>query len=80
METDKASRVIVRIELTPSAKAGVLGIAKHNGMTQVAVTSRLLGWFARQDELIQAAILGHYPHAIQSEVAELIIKRLGKRK
>jgi len=69
-------RIIVRIELTPGAKEHLTGIAKRNGMTQVAVTSRLLEWFAQQSELVQAAILGHYPHAIQAEIAELILKRM----
>src|SRR2546423_7577620 len=69
-------RIIVRIELTPSAKEHLTSIAKRNGMTQVAVTSRLLEWFATQSELVQAAILGHYPHAIQAEIAELILKRM----
>lgn len=73
-----ASRIIVRIELTPSAKQQLNGIAKRNGATQVAVTSRVLEWFATQDELVQAGILGHYPHAIQGEIAKLILKRMGK--
>jgi hypothetical protein len=81
-EQVQQSRIIVRIELTPSAKEQLTGVAKRNGMTQVAVTSRLLEWFATQSELVQAAILGHYPHAIQAEIAELILKRIstGKKK
>jgi len=71
-------RIIVRLELTPSAKDALQVISRRNGMTQVAVTSRLVEWFATQPDLVQAAILGHYPHAIQAEIAQLILKRLSK--
>jgi hypothetical protein len=80
-EIEKQGRVIVRIELTPSVKAVMTDVVKRNGMTQVAVTSRLLEWFARQDAMVQAAVLGHYPDAIRSEIAALILKKIpGKRK
>jgi hypothetical protein len=45
-------------------------------MTQVAVMSRITEWIAGQDQLIQAAILGHYPTAIESDVAKLILKKM----
>jgi len=77
-DTESQPRIIVRIELTPSAKEHLTRIAKRNGMTQVAVTSRLLEWFATQSELVQAAILGHYPQAIQAEIADLILKHMSK--
>ena len=78
LDTESQPRIIVRIELTPSAKDHLTRIAKRNGMTQVSVTSRLLEWFATQSELVQAGILGHYPHAIQAEIADLILKHMGK--
>jgi len=70
------TRIIIRIELTPAAKEHVTSIARQNGMTQVAVTSRLFEWFAAQPELVQAAVLGHYPHAIEAEIAQLVLKRM----
>ena len=79
-EKQQQSRIIVRIELTHSAKDHLTAIAKRGGMTQVSVTSRLLEWFAEQNELVQAAILGHYPNAIQAEIAEMILKKMAKRK
>jgi hypothetical protein len=70
------SRIIVRIELTREAKNRLTEISHRNGMTQVSVTSRLLEWFAGQSELVQAAVLGHYPQEIQADIAEMILKRM----
>jgi hypothetical protein len=45
-------------------------------MTQVAMMSRLVEWFASQDEKIQGAVMGHYPGEIEADVAKLILKRM----
>jgi hypothetical protein len=49
-------------------------------MTQVAMLSRLVEWFANQSDMIQAAVLGQYPLEIQSEIARLILKRMQGKK
>ncbi len=69
-------RVIMRIELTPSAKDLLTDLCHRNGMTQVAVMSRITEWFASQEQLIQAAVLGQYPTSIESDVAKLILKKM----
>jgi hypothetical protein len=71
-----AARIIVRIELTPSAKSRLNELTDKAGMTQVAMLSRLVEWFANQDDMIQAAVLGQYPMEIQSEIAGLILKKM----
>ena len=75
-----ASRIIVRIELTPSAKDSLNDLTDKAGMTQVALLSRLVEWFAHQSDMIQAAVLGQYPLEIQSEIARLILKRMQGKK
>ena len=77
---EQAPRIIIRIELTPSAKERLQGVADARGMTQVSVSSRLVEWFASQTEFIQAAILGHYPQLIESEVAEIILKKMVEKR
>jgi hypothetical protein len=69
-------RVIMRIELNPSAKKALTDLCDHLGMTQIATTSRIIEWFAAQPDVVQAAILGLYPQDIRGEVAEIILKRL----
>ena len=71
-----ASRIIVRIELTPSAKDALNDLTDKAGMTQVALLSRLVEWFAHQSDMIQASVLGQYPSEIEADVAKLILKRM----
>jgi hypothetical protein len=75
-----ARRFIMRIELSAGAKQHVATLSDRHGMTQVAMMSRLVEWFADQDDLIQAAILGHYPEQIEVDVAKLILKRMAGEK
>ncbi len=72
-------RIIVRIEISQDAKDGLNALTDKLGMTQVALTSRVLEWFARQPDLIQAAVLGHYPEEIQADVARLVMKRMSDK-
>lgn len=75
-----ASRIIVRIELTPSAKDALNDLTDKAGMTQVALLSRLVEWFAHQSDMIQASVLGQYPSEIEADVAKLILKRMSSGK
>jgi len=74
-----ASRIIVRIELTPTAKERLNELSDRAGMTQVAMLSRLVEWFASQSELIQAAVMGHYPTEVESDIAKLILKKMASK-
>jgi hypothetical protein len=69
-------RFIMRIELSAGAKQKLTTLSDRHGMTQVAMMSRLVEWFAGQNELIQAAALGRYPGEIEGDVAKLILKRM----
>lgn len=71
-----ATRYVVRLEVTKSAKERISLLSESSGMTQVALTSRLVEWFAHQPEIIQAAVLGKFPTEYQEDVAKLILKRM----
>lgn len=71
------SRIIVRIELTPQAKAAYGAVAERYGRTQISTTARLIEWFAAQPQGVQAAILGQYPAEIEADVARLLLDRQG---
>lgn len=71
-----ASRIIVRVELTPKAKDALNAACDRAGMTQVSMLSRLVEWYATQPDVIQAAVMGHYPVETQSDIAKLILKRM----
>jgi hypothetical protein len=72
-------RVIMRIELTPSAKDLLNEFCSRTGTTQVSTMSRAAEWFANQSELIQAAVLRQYPKEIEADVVKLILRRLDER-
>jgi 1,2-phenylacetyl-CoA epoxidase catalytic subunit len=71
-------RVVFRIQLTTDAKKRLLDISDQLGITQIAIASRLVEWFANQPDLIQAAVLGLYPDLIKQDVATLILNRLAE--
>ena len=74
-----ASRIIVRIDLTPPAKKAVETLTEKNGMTQVAMLSRLVEWFAQQPDSIRTAALSMDPEAAES-TAGMIIKQMASGK
>lgn len=72
-----SERIPVRIELTPQAKENIDQICEKTGMTQFAMLSRLVEWFANTDEWIKPAVLGLYPKEIAADIAKLILKKRG---
>ena len=73
-----ATRIILRIELTPKAKEHLEQVSDRQGMTQVAMLSRVIEWYANQPEVIQRIIVGHMPSEIQRDVARLVLQNLTK--
>ena len=76
----KDGRAIFRIQLTLSAKDRIEATCDEIGMTQIAMASRLMEWFASQPDTLKAAILGLYPGVLQTDVAELLLKRMHDEK
>ena len=66
--------------LTESAKDSLEAFSDRAGMTQFAVTSRLVEWFASQPETIQSAVLRRYPPEIEADIARLILKKMSGAK
>lgn len=75
-----AKRFVMRVELTNSARGKVANLSKKLGMTQLALVSRLVDWFATQDETIQGACLGLYPERIRPDVARLLLQQMANEK
>jgi hypothetical protein len=71
-----AGRVIMRIELSSSAKREFETTPEAFGMTQLSVTNALFRWFLDQNEEIQASVLGFYPEAIPRDVTTMVLKRI----
>lgn len=71
-----ASRIIVALELTPSAKKSMETLTGKHGMTQVAMLSRIVGWLARQPHALQSAILAHNSYQAPAATANLVLQRM----
>ena len=71
-----AERIILRVELTPSAKESFNRVSDTLGMTQVAMLSRVIEWYSQQPELIQRIIVGHVPPQIEQQVARVMLRRM----
>lgn len=80
MKEKEKKRIVFRIQLTQDAKKRLLDISDQLGITQIAITSRLVEWFASQEDIIQAGILGLYPKLIERDIATLIMERMAAGK
>jgi hypothetical protein len=79
-ETIKPTRAIMRIELPPKTKKQLIDYCAHQGMTQVAVCSRMVEWLFQQTDIVQAAVLGLYPEDIYATLPLMIIKNMAADK
>lgn len=73
-------RVVFRIQLTVSAKDRLAEISETLGITQIAMASKLVEWFADQPDVLQAAVLGLYPPSLKQDIAKLILTRMADGK
>ena len=70
-----ASRIIMRVELSSAAKREFENVPETFGMTQLAVTNKLLLWFQDQSEELRASILGWYPGLAAQDITTTVLKR-----
>jgi hypothetical protein len=77
---DGKPRIIMRIEITPQAKAGLLDYCDRAGKIQIHAVSRIVEWFSEQPCEIQSIIMGDFPSSLLPDVSRLILKRLDGRK
>jgi hypothetical protein len=75
-EVKDETRIIMGIELVPEAKDRLDEFCERTGMTKVAAASRLIEWFGRQSDEIQAMIEGLIPADIEQGVAKLVLQRI----
>lgn len=74
------NRAIMRIQLDSSAKAELDKLCDKRGMTQIAVMSRLVGWFVRQDEVIQTAVMASLGEGTMASLAKQMLKQLASER
>jgi hypothetical protein len=69
-------RAIMRIQLDADAKQELDRLCDKRGMTQIAVMSRLVGWFVKQDDVIQTAVMASLSEPTLGKLARQVLKRM----
>jgi hypothetical protein len=72
-------RAIMRIQLDADAKQELDRLCDKRGMTQIAVMSRLVGWFVRQDDVIQTAVMASLSEPTLGKLARQVLKRMASQ-
>lgn len=73
-----SEREIIKIAVTPEAKAAIETAGERYGMSQIELASRAYTWFSEQDEVVQTAILGLLPDELAPDVARLALRRIAE--
>lgn len=66
----------IQIKLTADAFELINRECVRTGMTKLEMISRVVGWFARQDEIVRAAVVGTIPASIAPDVARLALQKM----
>ncbi|CAN5559542.1 hypothetical protein BH09PLA1_BH09PLA1_00620 [soil metagenome] len=74
-----AKRAILRIQLDRAGKQGLERLCKQRGMTQIAVMSKLVNWFVRQDEVIQVSVLGLVSQDLAGPLARKMLEQISAK-
>ncbi|MGD0387481.1 MAG: hypothetical protein ABSC42_00890 [Tepidisphaeraceae bacterium] len=69
----------MRIQLDAEAKEELDELCEKRGMTQIAVMSRLVGWFVKQDEVIQTAVMASLSDPSLRRLAKQLLKQLASQ-
>jgi len=72
-------RAIMRIQLDADAKEDLDRLCDKRGMTQIAVMSRLVGWFVKQDDVIQTAVMASLSEPTLGRLAKQVLKRIASQ-
>ena len=73
-------RAVIRLEMEVATKQRLDRVIELRGMTQIAVVSRMVKWLARQDEVVQASVLGLISDQEFDSLAEVLLRRLADRR
>ena len=71
-----AQRAVIRLQLDIAAKQQLDKLCAKRGMTQIAVLSRVVKWFGRQDELVQASVLGLLSDEMLGQLAPKLLGQM----
>jgi hypothetical protein len=71
-----SKRAVIRLQLDLAAKKALDALCESRGMTQISVLSRLVKWFSKQDDIVQASILGLLSDQTLAQLSATLHKRI----
>lgn len=72
------NRVVFRAEVDPKTAKRFAAMCEDTGITQITVTSRLVHWFAQQDEHTQMCVLGVLGEDAKAAAARAYLERIAR--
>lgn len=69
-----AKRSIIRLQIASESKQMLDELCDRRGMTQIVTMSRLVEWFAQQDDFIQSCVLNQISPDAQSDLAKKLLE------
>jgi hypothetical protein len=66
----------MRIQLDREAREALVKLCDRTGMTQIAVMSRVMSWFSKQNEVIQARVLGGLSDETVADLAKQMLQKM----
>ena len=73
------NKIIIQAVIRGSTKTQLEQLCAKKSMTQIAVFSRLVDWFAEQDGTVQSLILDRLEEVDQAQIAKLVLKRIANK-
>ena len=67
-----------RLKLDPALKKELGKLFEKRGIDRTKASTRIMGWFLRQDEVIQQHILEQLPGEMESAIARLVLEKMAK--
>jgi hypothetical protein len=72
----QTKQTVIRLQLDGAAKEKLDEVCDLRGMTQIAVLSRLVKWFANQDEVVQASVLNLMSEERLGDLSRMMVQSM----
>lgn len=74
------TRFTMRVQLDNESRDALVSLCDRTGMTQIAVMSRLMKWFASQNEVIQARVLGGLSDQTIADLSRQLLEQMADKR
>jgi hypothetical protein len=71
---------LIKVRITDAAKKIIERSSDDFGLTEIALFSRLVDWYSRQDDVVKRAVLDMLPPEYRTDIAKLVLERMASDK